>query len=156
MRGQRFYTEDFRGVMPAEQKIHAELFSGNSGPVRSFASDKGVDAFLCDPINVRACATSHNADRASLFWAEIENFYRTVQCFSQFTSELTARHRLARLQADRLAFFFEKRLRRPDFVGRFCETPGFGVWHRRPTILLGRFESKRGDELRVITNLRMD
>jgi hypothetical protein len=47
MRSQRFYTEDFRGVMSAEQKIHAELFSRHGSPVRSFAtSPSGAPGFI--------------------------------------------------------------------------------------------------------------
>ena len=92
MRSQRFYAEHFRSVMAAEQKVHAELFSRNGGPVRRFASDKGVDVFLRDPVDFRAGATSHNADHACLFRAGIENFYPAVQCSSQFTNEFAARH----------------------------------------------------------------
>src|SRR6266478_5355560 len=112
MRGQRFYTEDFRGVMSAEQKVHAEFFSGNSGPVRRFASDKGVDVFLCDPVNFGAATTSHNANRASLLGTKIENLHRAVQRFPQFANEFGTRHRRARFQADRLTFFFKKWQRR--------------------------------------------
>src|SRR5438132_7291241 len=130
MRGHRFYTEDFRGVMSAEQKIHAEFFSDNSGPVRSFAGDKRVDVFVCHPVNFRASAASHNANRASLFGTKIENLYRAVQRFPQFANEFAPRHRRARFQADRLTFFFQKRLRRS--------------------------KSKRGDELCVVANFWMD
>ena|SRR6516165_12306962 len=97
MRGKRFYTENFRGVMSAEQKIHAELFSRHRGPVRSFASDKRVDVFLRDPIDLRARGASYNPDRGRLLWAEIENFYRAIQCPSQFTNHFAARHRRAYL-----------------------------------------------------------
>src|SRR5262249_42746051 len=130
MRGERFYTENFGGVMSTEQKIHAELFSRHGGPVRRFASDKGVDIFLRDPVDLRARAAGHNADHARLFWANIENFYGTIQYTPQFTNEIAARRRDARFQPDRLAFFFQKRLR--------------------------RFESKRFDELRIVANFRMD
>ena len=130
MRSERSYTEDLRGVMPTEQKIHAELFSGNSRPVRSFASDKGVDVFLPNPVNFRACATCHNADHARLLRAEIEDLYRAIQCRSQFTNEFATRHRRAHFQAGRLAFFLEKWLR--------------------------RFQSKRRGELCVVANFRMD
>ena len=51
VRSQRFYAEDFRGVMSTEQKIHAEFFGGNDCPVRSFAGDKRVDVFLRDPVD---------------------------------------------------------------------------------------------------------
>src|SRR6266487_4284962 len=112
MRSQRFHTEDLRGVMSTEQKIHAELFSGNSRPVRSFASDKGVDVFLANPVNFRACATCHNADHARLLRAEIEDLNRAIQCCSQFTNEFATRHRRAHFQAGRLAFFLQKWLRR--------------------------------------------
>src|SRR6266516_6203570 len=92
MRSQRFYAEDFRGIMSAEQKIHAELFSSNGGPVRSFASDKRIDVFLRDPIDLRARGAGHNADRARLLRAKIENFHRAIQCSPQFTNQFAARH----------------------------------------------------------------
>ena len=92
MRGQRFYTEDFRGVMSTEQKIHAELFSCDSRPVRSFASDKRVDVFLRDPIDFRARGAGYNADGARLLRAEIEKIYRAIQRTPQFTNEFAARH----------------------------------------------------------------
>src|SRR6266516_1239074 len=130
MRGHRFYTEDFCSVMSAEQKIHAEFFSGNSGPVRSFAGDKRVDVFLCDPVNFRASAASHNANRASLLGTKIENLHRAVQRFPQFANEFAPRHRHARFQTDRLTFFFQK-------------------W-------LCRSNSKRGDELCIVANFWMD
>ena len=130
MRSQRFHTEDLRGVMSTEQKVHTELFSGNNGPVRSFASDKGVDAILRDPVDLRACATCHNADGTRLLRAEIEDLYRAIQCSSQFTNEFATRHRRAHFQAGRLAFFLQKWLRRPEF--------------------------KCGDELCVVANFWMD
>src|SRR5205823_7086906 len=108
MRGQRFYTEHFRSVMSAEQKVHAELLSGDCGPVRRFASDKRVDVFLCDPINFRAGATSHNANRASLLRTKTKNLYRAAECFPQFSSKLATRHRRARFQADRLTLLFQE------------------------------------------------
>ena len=92
MRGQRFYAENFRGVMSAEQKIHAEFFSRHGGPVRSFTGDKGVDVFLRDPIDLRTGGTGHNANGARLAPAEIENFYLTIQRSSQFANEFAARH----------------------------------------------------------------
>src|SRR5260370_11571052 len=98
--------------MTAEQKIHAELLSGNSGPVRRFASNKGVDVFLCDPVNFRAGATSYNANRVSLLGTKIENLHRALQCVPQFANEFGTRHRRARFQTDRLTFFFQKWQRR--------------------------------------------
>src|SRR6266550_2124947 len=130
MRSQRFYTEDFRGVMSAEQKIHAQLFSGNRSPVRSFSGDESVDLFLCYPVNFRACATSHNTNYARLFWTKIKRLYRTAECFPQFTNEIAARHRRACFQTDWLTFFFQKWLR--------------------------GFQSKRGDEVCVVANFRMN
>ena len=111
MRSERFHAEDFRGVMSAEQKIHAEFFGGNSGPVRSFAGDKRVDVFLRHPIDFRTGASSHNANHANLLRTEIENIYRTTECSLQSTNEFTTRHRRARFQPDRLPFVFQKWLR---------------------------------------------
>src|SRR5690349_5805469 len=130
MRRQRFHTEDFRGVMPAEQKINSELFSGNSGPVRSFSGDKCVDVFLCNPVDFRAGAAGDNTDYARLFWTKIKSLDRTAECSPQFTNEIAARHRDARFQADRLTFFFQKGLR--------------------------GFRSERGDELCVVANFWMN
>src|SRR5881409_2191886 len=76
MRSERFYAKHFRGVMSAEQKIHAEFFGGNCGPVRSFAGYKRVDVFLHDPIDFRTGASSHNANHANLLRTEIEIIYR--------------------------------------------------------------------------------
>src|SRR6266496_1861157 len=111
MRSERFHAEDFRGVMSAEQKIYAEFFGGNSGPVRSFAGDKRVDVFVRDPIDFRTGASGHNANHANLLRTEIENIYRTTECFLQFAKELTTRHRRTRFQPDRLPFVFQKWLR---------------------------------------------
>src|SRR6266567_6958567 len=130
MRSQRFHTEHFRGVVSAEQKIHAELFSSNRRPVRSFAGNERVDVFLRDPVNFRAGATGHNANYARLFWTKIKNLYWTAECFPQFTNEIATRDRRARFQADWLTFFFQK-------------------WRRG-------FQSERRDELRVVANFWMD
>ena len=51
---------------------------GNGSPMRSFTGDECVDSFICDPVNLRARGSGHNANRARLFWTETENFYRTI------------------------------------------------------------------------------
>ena len=51
---------------------------GNGSPVRRFTGDECVDSFVCDPINLRASGSGHNAYRARLFRTETENFYRTI------------------------------------------------------------------------------
>src|SRR5436309_2540809 len=79
MRSERFYAKHFRGVMSAEQKIHAEFFGGNCGPVRGFAGNKCVDVFLCYPVNLRGGGSGYNADGARLFRSKPENFYRAIQ-----------------------------------------------------------------------------
>src|SRR5437773_8571283 len=79
MRSERFYAKHFRCVMSAEQKIHAEFFGGNCGPVRSFAGNEHVDVFLCHPVNLRAGGPGNDADGARLFRTASENFYRTIQ-----------------------------------------------------------------------------
>jgi hypothetical protein len=43
MCGERFDAERFGRVVPAEHKIHPELFGGNCGPMRRFAGDEGID-----------------------------------------------------------------------------------------------------------------
>ena len=78
MRGECFHTENFRRVMSAEEEIHAELLRGNSSPMRCFTGDECVDSFVCDPVNLRARGSGHNAYRARLFRTETENFYRTI------------------------------------------------------------------------------
>ena len=82
MRGECFHAENFRRVMSTQEEIHAELFRGNSSPMRRFTGDERVDFFVCDPINLRARGSGHNAYRARLFRTEIENFYRTIQHLS--------------------------------------------------------------------------
>src|SRR5437773_1918057 len=130
MRRERFHAENFRGVMPADQKVHAEFFSSYSGPVRSFASNKRVNVFLCDAVDFRTGGASYNADRASLFRTEIKNLYQAVQHFPQFTNEFGARHYYAHFQPDPLVFLLQKWLR--------------------------RFESQRGDELCIVANFRVN
>ena len=78
MCSERFYTEDFGRVMSAEEKIHAEFFGRDRGPMRRFTGDECVDSFVCDAVNLRACGSGHNAYRARLFRTETENFYRTI------------------------------------------------------------------------------
>ena len=53
MRGKRFNTEGFSGVMAAEQEIHLKLFSSYGCPVRRFARDQRVDFFPGDLIDFR-------------------------------------------------------------------------------------------------------
>src|SRR5437763_5578831 len=64
MRSQRFYAKHFSSVMSTEQKIDAEFFSGDGGPVRSFPSDKRVDSLLRNAIDLRASSASHYAQDA--------------------------------------------------------------------------------------------
>ena len=78
MGGERFHAENFRRVMPAKQKIHADFFGGNCSPVRRFTGDERVDSFVCDPVNLRARGSGHNADSTRLFRTETENFYRNT------------------------------------------------------------------------------
>src|SRR6476620_2971060 len=152
MRGQCFYTEDFRSVMPAEQKIHAEFLSGDRGPVRRFPGDKRVDVFLCDPINFRAGATCHNADRARLPWTKIENLYRAAECFPQFSNKFVTRHRHMRFQADRLTFFFQEWLREFGLRGhvRVRQSDGLVPWRAFESGDMSphsKRQTKRSDEL---------
>ena len=78
MCSERSNAKNFRRVMSAEQKIHADFFGGNCGPMRCFTSDECVDFFICDPVNFRTRSSGHNAYRARLFRTETENFYRTI------------------------------------------------------------------------------
>src|SRR5438045_8837251 len=65
MRGQRFYTEDFRGVLSTEPKIHAELFICDSRPIRSIASAIRVDVHLHGPVAFRVPATGYPPNGSS-------------------------------------------------------------------------------------------
>ena len=49
-----FTPECFGGVMAAEQKVNSELFGGDSGPMRRFACNEGVNLFFRDAVNFRA------------------------------------------------------------------------------------------------------
>ena len=62
MTSERFHAENFCSIMAAEQKIHAEFFSGDGRPVRGFASNKRVDVFLCDAVDFRTGGAGDNAD----------------------------------------------------------------------------------------------
>src|SRR4051795_11256546 len=63
MRGKGFHPECLRRIMPAEEKIDAELLRCDRGPMRRFARDEGVDAFPRDRINFGAGAAGYETDR---------------------------------------------------------------------------------------------
>ena len=46
MRGEGFDAEGFSGVMASIEDVHPQLFGQRVSPMRAFAGDEGVDAFL--------------------------------------------------------------------------------------------------------------
>ena len=62
MRGERFHAEGFGRVMAAEQKIDAEFFGCDGGPVRRLARDERVDPFVRHSINFRTGAAGNKTD----------------------------------------------------------------------------------------------
>src|ERR1043166_1035458 len=71
MRGERFDAERLGRVVPAENKIHAELFCGNNGPVRRFAGDESVDLRVRDPVNLATGSAGDLADHLCFWRIEI-------------------------------------------------------------------------------------
>src|SRR5215217_4552467 len=98
MRSQRFYAENFSSVMSTEQKIHAEFFSGDSGPVRSFACDKRVDSLLRNAIDLRSRCASHYAHGANLLRAKLERLHRRTQALAESANQVTRRDRRPHFQ----------------------------------------------------------
>src|SRR5438105_3438502 len=111
MRSQRFYAKHFSSVMSTEEKIDPEFFSGDSGPVRSFPSDKCVDSLLCNAMDLRASSASHYAHDANSLRTKFESLDRLAHRFPQSANQLTARDRHPHLEANGLTFFFQKSLR---------------------------------------------
>ena len=103
MCGEGFYAEGFGGVMAAEQKVNPKLFGGDSGPMRRFARNEGVDLFSSNAVNLRTSAAGNDADRMRLLRAEVERLHGAGQRSAQFADELFSWQRSARFQANKLS-----------------------------------------------------
>src|SRR6266571_5187414 len=108
VRPERFHPKCFGGVMAAEQKVNPKLLGGDSGPMRRFARNEGVDLFSSNAMNLRASAAGNDADRVRLLRAEVERLHGAGQRSAQFADELFSWQRSARFQANKLPFLFKK------------------------------------------------
>ena len=61
--------------MTAEQKVDPELFGGDSGPMRRFARNEGVDLFSSNTVNLRTGAARYDANRTRLRRAEVKRLH---------------------------------------------------------------------------------
>ena len=91
MRGERFDAEGFSGVVAAEEKIDAEFFGGDGGPMRRFARNERVDIIFRDAVDFRAGASGNDADRLCLPRTEIEGLDRTARRRRAISNKLVAR-----------------------------------------------------------------
>ena len=149
MHGERFYAEHFRGVMSAEQKIHAQFFRGNCSPMRRLTGNERVDFFICDPVNFRASRAGYYPDRTRPFWTEIENLHRAIQRLLQFANEFAARQGRAHLQPDRLTPFFQERLR------SFGLRRHVAAFQSADMSARSKRQTERGGQLCVVANSRV-
>src|SRR5437660_6756905 len=127
---ERFYAEDFGGVMSSKQEIHTKLVRRDCSPMWRFPRDKCVDLFLGDSVDFRPCTTCDDTNRSRPFWAKVECFNRAIQRSPQFSHELFLRQQRACFQSNESSFFLEEWLR--------------------------RFEPKRRGKLSVVANHWMD
>ena len=75
MRRERLDAEGFGGVVAAEEKIHAEFFRGDGGPMRRFARNERVDIIFRDAVNFRAGAARDDADRLCVLRTKLKDLH---------------------------------------------------------------------------------
>lgn len=67
--GEGFGAESFGGVVAAVKNVKAEFFGHGVGPMRAFAGDEGVHAFIGSFLKIVARAAGDDADAAAGFGA---------------------------------------------------------------------------------------
>ncbi len=65
--GEGFDPERFGGVVATIEDVDAEFFGHGVGPMRSFASDESVDAFVGGFFEIAPCSAGDDADSAADF-----------------------------------------------------------------------------------------
>ena len=91
MRRQRFYTENFGGVMSPEQEIHPKLVGCHCRPMRRLPRDKCVDSLLRKLVDFRPAPPVMIPIVPVFFGPNMKAFTGPVECFLQFAIDFIAR-----------------------------------------------------------------
>src|SRR5207248_98240 len=86
MRRERFYAENFGGVMSTEQEIHPKFVGRYRRPMWRFAGDKGVDPLLRNLVDFRAGAAGNDPDCSSFLWTNMKAFTEPRSAFCNLRS----------------------------------------------------------------------
>ena len=128
-RGEGFDSESFRGVVAAVKNVDAGILGQRMRPVRAFAGDEGVHAFLCRQFQFRPCAACDDANALALCRAAGQKNGGRPKILANLSDRFFARNFFAGLPANEPALSIKK-------------------WFE---IL----EAERGAQLRIVAHSRM-
>src|SRR6266478_892491 len=103
--------------MAAIQNVQTKFFGLGKGPVRPFARDKCIDAFLGGDFQIAARAAGHNPDALASDRAARDNFYAAAHRARETLRQLGSRDLCFELKADELIFVTKKRLEHLETEG---------------------------------------
>jgi hypothetical protein len=100
MPGESLDAERLGGVVAAVQDVQPEFFGRGVGPVRAFAGDEGVHAFLRRQFELGAGAACHHADATACGRAAGQQFDRVPQNPGEALDQCVARFACAGLESE--------------------------------------------------------
>lgn len=103
MRAEGFDAEGFGCVMTAVENVEAEFFGHGVGPMRSFAGDESVDAFVGGFFEIASRTSGDYADPAARILAAGNEQGFCAGCALKAQRQLRARNLLFALKSQMLA-----------------------------------------------------